>query len=141
MARIALGYHWRELNATQRSQFTVLFTAFIENALDAVHDEGKIKLLVRTAGDMLLIEVWDNGPGIPPELQARIFEPFFTTKGENGTGLGLWVANGIIDRSGGSILTRSSVHPSKHGTCFSIFLPAGPNGPAGSCSWAQAACP
>lgn len=70
------------------------------------------------------ITISDNGVGVPAANISRIFEPFFTTKGENGTGLGLWVASGIVDRSGGSILTRSSVDPSKHGTCFSIFLPA-----------------
>jgi two-component system, chemotaxis family, CheB/CheR fusion protein len=54
----------------------------------------------------------------------RIFEPFFTTKGEQGTGLGLWVANGIISRLGGAIQVRSSVRSEKSGTCFSILLPA-----------------
>ena len=57
---------------------------------------------------------------------SRIFEPFFTTKGENGTGLGLWVARGIADRLGGSIRMRSRVHPEKGGTCFSVFLPNRP---------------
>ncbi|WP_353067626.1 sensor histidine kinase [Tunturiibacter psychrotolerans] len=70
------------------------------------------------------VTVSDNGAGIAAANLCRIFEPFFTTKGENGTGLGLWVASGIVDRSGGSILTRSNVDPGKHGTCFSIFLPA-----------------
>jgi signal transduction histidine kinase len=65
----------------------------------------------------------DSGIGIPQHNVARIFEPFFTTKGEQGTGLGLWVASGIISRLGGSIRVRSSVHPGKNGTCFSIFLP------------------
>jgi signal transduction histidine kinase len=70
------------------------------------------------------VTISDNGVGISAINLPRIFEPFFTTKGENGTGLGLWVTSGIVDRFGGSILTRSSVHPGKHGTCFSIFLPA-----------------
>ena len=70
------------------------------------------------------IAIADNGVGIPAENVARVFEPFFTTKGEQGTGLGLWVANGIISRLGGSIRMRSSVRPGMSGTCFSIFLPA-----------------
>jgi two-component system, chemotaxis family, CheB/CheR fusion protein len=53
----------------------------------------------------------------------RIFEPFFTTKGEQGTGLGLWVARTIVHRLGGEIRVRSSVDPGKSYTCFSIFLP------------------
>jgi two-component system CheB/CheR fusion protein len=69
------------------------------------------------------VTIADSGIGIAPDNTARIFEPFFTTKGEQGTGLGLWVANGIISRLGGSIRMRSSVLPGKSGTCFSIFLP------------------
>ncbi len=72
------------------------------------------------------ITVSDNGLAFSVANISRIFEPFFTTKGENGTGLGLWVASRIVDQAGGSILTRSSVDPSKHRTCFSIFLPAKP---------------
>ncbi|MHB1856774.1 MAG: ATP-binding protein, partial [Acidobacteriaceae bacterium] len=56
--------------------------------------------------------------------EVRIFEPFFTTKGEQGIGLGLWVAQGIVSRLGGSIRMRSSVRPGKCGTYFSIFLPS-----------------
>src|SRR3984957_14218048 len=80
-----VGAYGRELNQ--------VWTALIENALDAVHDEGEIRLLARTNADMMLVEVWDDGPGIPAELQARIFEPFFTTKAPgSGLGLGLDVA-------------------------------------------------
>jgi signal transduction histidine kinase len=54
---------------------------------------------------------------------SRIFEPFFTTKGERGTGLGLWVAHGIVHRLGGSIRVRSTTRPGKSGTSFSVFVP------------------
>jgi two-component system, chemotaxis family, CheB/CheR fusion protein len=101
------------------------------NAMEAVDAGGTIEVRVRKASQChnpaiqrVRVTVSDNGVGIPAANLPRIFEPFFTTKGENGTGLGLWVASGIVDRSGGSILTRSSVNPCKHGTCFSIFLPA-----------------
>jgi two-component system, chemotaxis family, CheB/CheR fusion protein len=69
------------------------------------------------------LTVADNGGGISRANRARVFEPFFTTKGERGTGLGLWVARGIIDGLRGTIALRSSVHPGESGTCFSIFLP------------------
>jgi two-component system CheB/CheR fusion protein len=108
----------------------VLMTLLL-NAMEAVDGGGAIAVRARRASHWrnpaiqgVRVTFADNGVGIPASNISRIFEPFFTTKGENGIGLGLWVASGIIDRSGGSILTRSSVHPKRHGTCFSIFLPA-----------------
>ena len=65
----------------------------------------------------------DTGPGIAAEHRKRLFEPFFTTKGEKGTGLGLWVSQGIILKHGGRLQMRSSTGPSLHGTVFSIYLP------------------
>ena len=70
------------------------------------------------------IVIVDSGVGIPAHEEVRIFEPFFTTKGEQGIGLGLWVAQGIVSRLGGSIRMRSSVRPGKSGTYFSMFLPS-----------------
>jgi signal transduction histidine kinase len=97
-----------------------VWTALIENALDAVHDEGQIKLVVRTAGDMLLVEIWDNGPGIPPELHSRIFEPFFTTKAPgNGLGLGLDVVNRIVRMHRGFVTVQSK----PGSTCIQVRLP------------------
>jgi signal transduction histidine kinase len=97
-----------------------VWTALIENALDAIQDEGQIRLLVRTAGDMLLIEVWDNGPGIPVELQARIFEPFFTTKAPgSGLGLGLDVVSRIVRMHRGYVTVQSK----PGSTCFQVRLP------------------
>jgi len=65
-----------------------VWTALIENAVDALENNGKLRLACRTEGEMLLVEIWDSGPGIPPELKDRIFEPFFTTK-PPGSGFGL----------------------------------------------------
>src|SRR5580658_6778827 len=97
-----------------------VWTALIENALDAVQDKGEIKLLVRTAGDMLLVEIWDNGPGIPAELQGRIFEPFFTTKAPgSGLGLGLDVVSRIVRMHRGYV----SVQSKPGSTCFQVRLP------------------
>jgi signal transduction histidine kinase len=97
-----------------------VWTALIENALDAVQDKGEIKLLARTAGDMLLVEIWDNGPGIPVELQARIFEPFFTTKAPgSGLGLGLDVVSRIVRMHRGYVTVQSK----PGSTCFQVRLP------------------
>jgi signal transduction histidine kinase len=107
-----VGAYGRELNQ--------VWTALIENALDAVHDEGEIRLLVRTNADMMLVEVWDDGPGIPADLQARIFEPFFTTKAPgSGLGLGLDVVNRIVRMHKGFVSVQSK--PGE--TCFQIRLP------------------
>jgi two-component system CheB/CheR fusion protein len=105
-----------------------VLSTLLLNAMEAVDTGGTIEVRVRKASHWhnpaiqgVRVTISDNGVGISAANVPRIFEPFFTTKGENGTGLGLWVASGIVDRSGGSILTRSSVDPSRHGTCFSIF--------------------
>jgi two-component system CheB/CheR fusion protein len=108
-----------------------LLSTLLLNAMEALHTGGTIAIHVRqsfsahpSATRGVRIVIADNGVGIPTENVARVFEPFFTTKEEQGTGLGLWVANGIISRLGGSIRIRSSVRPGMSGTCFSIFLPA-----------------
>ncbi|HYL94443.1 MAG TPA: ATP-binding protein, partial [Terriglobales bacterium] len=69
------------------------------------------------------ISIADSGHGIRHEHLASIFDPFFTTKGEKGTGLGLWVSHGIVQKYGGTIHVHSSVRPGHSGTCFSVFFP------------------
>jgi len=102
------------------SELNQVWMALLENALDAIADRGKITLRVQVSGDMLLIEVWDNGPGIPAELQDRIFEPFFTTKAPGlGLGLGLDTALRIIRRHRGYISVKSE----PGATCFQVRLP------------------
>lgn len=111
-----------------------VFSTLLINAMEAVPMGGHFALRVSKSSDWrdnsnthgLRVTLADSGCGIPADQIARIFEPFFTTKGENGTGLGLWVAQGIVHRLGGSIRMRSRVHPENGGTCFSIFLPSKP---------------
>jgi len=100
------------------------------NALDAVPEGGAIKVHVFQSRDWLhpwqegvRITVADNGHGIRQEHRRSLFDPFFTTKGEKGTGLGLWVSHGIVQKYGGSIHVHSSVRPGHSGTCFSLFFP------------------
>jgi signal transduction histidine kinase len=69
------------------------------------------------------IVVGDNGPGINPHQLGKVFDAFFTTKGERGSGLGLWISRGIIQRHNGSIRLRSSQRPGRKGTVFSVFIP------------------
>ena len=97
-----------------------VWTAIIENALDAMGDKGVLRLACRIEGEMLLVEIWDGGPGIPPELQERIFEPFFTTKAPGaGLGLGLDQAMRIVRKHRGHI----SVDSRPGSTCFRVRLP------------------
>lgn len=102
------------------SELNQVWTALIENALDALGNQGKLRLVCRTEGEMLLVEIWDNGPGIPPELKDRIFEPFFTTKAPgSGLGLGLDNAMRIVRKHCGHLGVRSE--PAS--TCFRVRLP------------------
>jgi signal transduction histidine kinase len=109
------------------SELNQVWTNLISNAVDAMN--GKGKLCIRTSRDAnyALVEVIDNGSGIPPELQTRIFEPFFTTKpvGE-GTGLGLDTAYRIIKNHHGDVSFKS--HPGE--TCFAVRIPFSKSGNA-----------
>jgi PAS domain S-box-containing protein len=105
----------------------------IANAIDAMRQGGG-RLLVRAheATDHtgngsrkgIRITIADTGIGMSPTVRARIFEPFYTTKELNGTGLGLWISSGIVNRHQGRLTLRSTQHPVHHGTIFSLFLPS-----------------
>ncbi|RJR29895.1 MAG: PAS domain-containing protein [Desulfobacteraceae bacterium] len=94
----------------------------ILNSAQAVRENGWIRIRTFADGNFVKIEVEDNGPGIPDQIQARIFDPFFTTKpvGE-GTGLGLSICSAIIREHGGSIDVKST---EGKGALFTITLPA-----------------
>jgi signal transduction histidine kinase len=97
-----------------------VWTALIENALDALGNQGNLRITCRLEADMMLVEVWDTGPGIPPELQERIFEPFFTTKAPgHGLGLGLDNAMRIVRKHRGHLGVKSD----PGSTCFRVRLP------------------
>jgi len=105
----------------------------VSNAIDAMPHGGRLLLRSREATDWrngeasgrrgLRLTVADTGAGIPADVRSRIMEPFFTTKGTHGTGLGLWISAGILDRHQGSMKLRSSQSTKQHGTVFSLFLP------------------
>ena len=108
-----------------------VFSTLLVNAVEAVPEGGTIVIRVRRSSHSkdrsihgVRIAFADRGVGIPAHNVPLIFDAFFTTKGVHGTGLGLWVANGILNRIGGSIRMRSSARPGKSGTCFSVFLPS-----------------
>ncbi len=104
-----------------RSQLEQLVLNLIINAGEAMKGRGRLYLRTRLGhGEMVVLEIEDTGPGIPPEIQERIFDPFFTTKpGGKGTGLGLAICHGIVKRHQGTIEFESQ--PGK--TLFRVKLP------------------
>jgi PAS domain S-box-containing protein len=114
-----------------------VFTNLITNAAEAAGSGGKVHVSVEPqaqgvdptgqkvqAGATVVIA--DNGPGIPDEILPQLFQPFFTTKGEQGTGLGLWVSRGIVNKHGGTIKLTSDTSDSHHGTVVRVFLATNP---------------
>jgi PAS domain S-box-containing protein len=72
------------------------------------------------------VRIRDDGPGIDEDVRPLLFQPFFTTKGEQGTGLGLWVSRGIINKHGGTITIESDLTEHDHGTTVNVFLATNP---------------
>ena len=102
-------------------QLDQVFMNLIVNAADSMQGDGRIVIRSRHLGeDRVVIEVDDNGCGIPADELERVFEPFFTTKDPGkGTGLGLAISYGVVSRHGGRIYVRSWAG---EGTCFSVEL-------------------
>jgi signal transduction histidine kinase len=98
----------------------------VDNAAESIERDGVIVLRVRAdagparrGAPVAVVEVADNGKGIPPEVRKRLFDPFFTTK-EGGTGLGLPIAARIVEKHGGELRYQTEL---RRGTIFSIVLP------------------
>jgi two-component system, NtrC family, sensor kinase len=102
------------------SQLRQVFQNLILNAVTAVGKDGEITLQVRSEAEGAWVTVSDTGPGIPKDMEAKIFDPLFTTR-PDGTGLGLAVSAGILEKLGGRISVRSE--PGK-GATFKVELPA-----------------
>jgi len=106
---------------TDASQLQQVMLNIVNNAVDAIGDDGVISIRTSRQGGRLHIEFADSGPGLPPELLSKIFDPFFTTKkGGKGTGLGLSISRNIMHRLGGDIQAENG----KQGGCrFTASLP------------------
>jgi signal transduction histidine kinase len=102
------------------SELNQVWTNIIDNAVDAMNGKGKIFIKTRQDGEWVVVELEDNGPGIPEDIQEQIFSPFFTTKAVGkGTGLGLNISYKIIEKHSGEIKVFSK--PGK--TRFQVSLP------------------
>jgi PAS domain S-box-containing protein len=103
----------------------------VGNAVEAMPNGGCLRIRLYRSREWnnsrksgVRIVIGDSGEGIKPDHKPRLFEPFFTTKAEKGTGLGLWVSQGIVEKHGGFIRLKSSTMPERRGTVFSVFLPS-----------------
>jgi signal transduction histidine kinase len=103
------------------SELNQVWTNLLDNAIDALGESGTINIRTRAENDCAVVEISDDGPGIPDDVRARIFEPFFTTKAVGqGTGLGLDTVRRIVEeRHRGSISVESQ--PGR--TTFRVWLP------------------
>ncbi|EMN02777.1 GHKL domain protein [Leptospira noguchii str. 2007001578] len=100
-----------------------VWTNLIQNSIQALKGKGKIEISVFPWNGYVVVEIEDNGPGIPVKIQDRVWDPFFTTKDQGeGTGLGLGIVKGIVEKHKGKITLNSN--PGK--TVFRVELPINP---------------
>lgn len=107
--------------ASDQAQLQQVFLNLITNAIDAIEKDGLIEISSRVSDQMVVVNIKDDGPGIPEDKQKRIFDPFFTTKkAGKGTGLGLWVTYSILEKLGGRISLKSEAGK---GAAFTVEIP------------------
>src|SRR5271170_1776391 len=108
-----------------------VFINLIANALQAMPEGGTLRVNLRNCSEWtqgagrsgIRISITDTGIGIPVKNRHRIFEPFFTTKADKGTGLGLWVSRGIVQKLDGTIQFRCTKWRDRTITSFAVFIP------------------
>ncbi len=107
-----------------------VFANLISNAIYVSQQGSTIRLgIERKESDGksgVAVCVKDEGAGILLANVERIFDAFFTTKESVGTGLGLWVSRGIVEKYDGSLGVTTSIEPDSHGFCFTVWLPLAP---------------
>ena len=108
-----------------------VFLNLIGNAIEAMSEGGTLSIRLYPSVDYrngfrpgFRVSVFDTGSGIDSGHKSRIFEPFFSTKDTKGTGLGLWVTRGIVQKHEGALQFRSISSGNRVITCFSVFIPA-----------------
>ncbi|MFK7999208.1 MAG: ATP-binding protein [Polyangiales bacterium] len=104
-----------------RGRFEQVVLNLMNNALDAAGPGGNVQVHARRQGREVIIDVIDDGPGIPLGAKDRLFEAFYTSKGEQGTGLGLYISRSLVEAHGG---TLELVASSSDGSTFRLSLPA-----------------
>jgi PAS domain S-box-containing protein len=106
------------------SELNQVWTNIIDNAVDAMGGKGRLTVRARHEGNEVVVEIEDDGPGIPEDVRKRVFDPFFTTKPPGvGTGLGLNISHNIVATKHRGSMTVDS-EPGR--TCFRVALPCHP---------------
>ncbi|WP_052200880.1 PAS domain-containing sensor histidine kinase [Terriglobus sp. TAA 43] len=104
-----------------------VLTNLVSNAIDAMQPGGCMLVRSRDGHRGPIRGIWltiaDNGSGMSTEVRDKVFDAFYSTKGINGTGLGLWISQEIVQRHGGRLIFRTDTSSTKHGCVFSLFLP------------------
>ena len=130
MSRIILDKEYRTKGLIQGYpvELKQVFLNLIGNAIQAMPTGGRLRVRVfessangRRAG--IRVSISDTGIGVPADQAKRLFEPFFTTKSTKGTGLGLWISKGIVQKYEGTLRFRSLALSDGKATCFSVFIP------------------
>jgi len=101
-----------------RVRITQVLVNLVINAMQAVKRDGHVRINLAANDTSMRVQVTDDGPGIPPEKLAAVFDPYYTTK-EEGTGLGLWIAQQIVTGHNGSLRAQSG----EKGAVFTMVLP------------------
>ena len=132
-AQIVIERDFRECQPVMAmaGELRQLIVNLVGNAVDAMAiSGGTLKLRITNTREYnngtrpgIRLTISDTGSGIHPEIKKKLFEPFISTKGDTGTGLGLWVSHGIVQKHGGTIRVKSNAVSPATGTVFSIFLP------------------
>jgi PAS domain S-box-containing protein len=131
-------YHTRGQLQAFPVELKQVFLNLLGNAIQAMPHGGRLRVSVRETGlyngsvPGIQVNIIDTGTGIRPEDGKHLFEPFFSTKSEKGTGLGLWISRGIIQKYDGNIRFRSIRNGSGNVTCFRVFMPLTRSGHAQS---------
>jgi signal transduction histidine kinase len=114
------------------AQLRQVFSNLVRNAIEASFTGGSLRIKISPGmlgrnleQRAVRVTIADHGMGIPVENRKRIFDAFFTTKDLRGSGIGLWLSASIVHEHGGYLRVRSTVDPSRSGTCISVMLPAG----------------
>ena len=102
------------------SELSQVWTNLIDNAVDAMNGNGELRVRTYRDDSCVVVEIGDNGPGIPADVEAHMFEPFFTTKAVGqGTGLGLDTVQRIVKKHRGNIQVSSEPGDTR----FQVWLP------------------